>query len=152
MNISYELLKTRTPTLNEKDHDEKDFLRSWRDRKIYYSEISLDADICGYYEVDENRREHIVINSSLRGIERLLTMAHEEVHSRLDFPISDEIIKLYRSMKVLQNRQEINADTLALVLIFSLPTLKNFFKTGELPDKLSKYLTERLFIYELYKI
>lgn len=150
MIISYHLLKGHVPDLNERDHTEKDFWKILKRDRVRFEQA--DISVLGYYEIDEYGQEHIVINSQLTGAEWLRTAFHETTHHFLDYPISDEVIKLCRSMEVIQTRQEINAEALSLILMFSFPTLENYILTGDIPEHLEPYIEERLRILEIYGI
>lgn len=152
MILSLNQIRNEFPDINLRDHDEED-LRSLFDRRgAFYAELPLDPRVLGFYEVDEEGDENIVINSAISGIEKVRTQAHEGCHLVLDSPIDDELVKLFRTMEVLQTRQDITAEALSLVLIFSYATLEKYIITGEIPEHLRPYIYERLTILEHHGI
>lgn len=152
MLLSYFALGDRIPTLNERDHDEKDFLKIFKRKRVYYEEIPLPLSVSGYYVHDIDGQEYVTINSNLWGAEKVRSMAHETTHLLIDEPIDDELVILFRSLETLQTRQEITAEALSLILIFSLPTLEKYLITGEIPEHLLPYVNERVQIFHDYKI
>lgn len=151
MKLSHDILKDdHMPDIGEKDYLENDFYRIFKRDRVRYAERPIEGE--GSYEVDEQGQEFIVVNSNLDRMEKLRTMGHETFHHFIDRPIDDEAIKLNRHLKVLQNRQDLTAEAISLVMIFSLKTLKRYFETGELPNRLLPYLDERIQLNNDYKI
>ncbi len=150
MKLSYFALQTHEPELNLKQYTNTDIYRIFKRDRVHLAYKNI--EVCGYYEVDKKGRESVVINSELRGLEHTRTLCHEGVHHYIDFPVTDEVVKLCRTMDVLQRRQDINAEVLSLIMIFPFYLLENFIKTGILPSDLEPYLAERLFILDYYGV
>lgn len=152
MILSLHQIKKEFPDINERDHTEEDFRKLFDRRSAFYAELPLDSRVLGFYEVEEDGSENIVINNAITGIEKVRTQAHEGCHLVLDAPIEDEIVKLFRTMEVIQTRQDITAEALSLILIFSYKTLEKYILTGEIPEHLLPYINERLEILDKYGV
>jgi Zn-dependent peptidase ImmA (M78 family) len=152
MLLSYFYLKKKLPDLNERDYTETDVFRILKNGRVYYRETPLEKDSFGIYLVSEEKQEFIVVNSNLHGAEKLRTQLHETIHHLIDEPIDDEIILMFRSFATLQRRQDITAEALSLILMFSFPTLEKYILTGEIASELLPYLEERLGILNDYGI
>lgn len=148
MLLSYFILKREFPDLNERDHCEDDFFRLITRKKTDYREIPLDLDVSGFYLVDEDKQDYIVINNLLPNAEKLRSQFHEGCHLCLDHPIEDEIVLLFRSLEPIKRRADITAEALSLILMFSYPTLERYIRTGYLPEHLFPYVEERLHILD----
>lgn len=151
MNLSLEKIKETFPDLNERDHTSNDFWRAAKSLKILVKEEPM--LIPGYYKVFRNQPV-ILLNSDLPPMEWLLTAFHELTHHLLDFPYKKSSVLLYRDVQKLQSIQEERAEAVALILLVSIPKLRELEGTpfDQLHPFTQKVLIKRQRVFEKFGV
>jgi hypothetical protein len=140
MHLSYNILKTKIPTLNRKAHRETDFYRISKHHKIEVHNLELDC--LGCYVADADG-DYIFIDSRISGLLRLEVELHELSHACGEYPCD-----------FLHFRQELHAETFALILLIPKKILFEFIRTpfDEIDQRLIPILKRRKFIFDRFRI
>ena len=146
MNLILEKLKQKLPQLNIRIYGEPDFYRLCRKEKVKVHELPLSENIHGYYS-NYRGKAYIILNSRLELMKRLIVSYHELGHHYLHQPVLSTV---FFDSQNLTNRQEIEAQSFALMALIPVTLLKQFEETPALlEDYPSELVAQRLKLYEI---
>lgn len=124
MNLLLDKIKREFPQFNRIPFTEKDFWRIVKRENIFVHFWNLSESVNGFYGVNRRyrfSRHYIVLNSKLLPNKWLFTGLHELIHFWLHAPRSHN--EVYFSSRHVTRDQDKEADKLALIGIYPLPTL-----------------------------
>lgn len=138
------------PQLNKREHDDNDFWRVSKDRKIIVNEEPLLID--GYYSIKKGK-PIILINKNLHGLAWRVTAFHELIHDILDVPVPKTDITLYRNAQEIEKIQDKRAEAFALMLAIPKHILFQMQQTPFEQIDIAKreLLKQRQYFYEQNK-
>lgn len=144
MNLIIERLLKSIPQLNTREMTESDFYKLCRKEKISLAEIPLKENIYGYY-TNIKGKAYIVINKTLPKMLWLEVAFHELGHHYLHSPVPQSV---FFNSRNLSHKQELEAQTLALLALIPKPSLE---KIEQEPDLIFEYplhlIEERLKLF-----
>lgn len=157
MNLAYQRLKKAVPRLNEREYTLDDFERIARRERIRVADCPLPDGVRGYYTSTKRRvyrKKWIVFNNRLSHDERLLVGLHELVHHFLHASFLDRSTFFCRAARSFDSRNDLEADTLALVWLIPRPKLLHLTTetADSIPAALVPSLIRRQWILEKYNI
>lgn len=146
MNLILEKLKRKLPHLNRKIYGELDFYRLCRQEKVKVHELPLRENIQGYYS-NYRGESYIVLNSRMAPAKRLEVAFHELGHHYLHQPVPHSA---FFNSQNLSNRQEIEAQSFALLALLPVTLLRQFEETPSLlEDYPPELIGQRLKLFEM---
>lgn len=120
MNLILTRLFKSIPHLNRRQLTETDFYRLCRKERVNLREMPLRESIYGYY-TNARGKAYIVINRSLPQLRWLEVAFHELGHHYLHAPVPQSV---FFDSQNLSHRQELEAQTLALLALIPKTTLE----------------------------
>lgn len=149
MNLILRRLLRSIPHLNSRELTEADFHKICRKEKITLAEMPLKAHIYGYY-TNIKGKAFIVINRNLPKPRWLEVAFHELGHHFLHAPVPTSV---FFNSQNLTHRQELEAQTLALLALIPTPTLKEIENE---PDLVFEYplhlIEERIKLFHDFRV
>ncbi len=149
MNLILKRLLKLIPHLNRRELTEADFYKICRREKITVVEIPLKEHIYGYY-TNYKGKAVIVINQNLPKLRWLEVAFHELGHHFLHAPVPKSV---FFNSQNLTHRQELEAQTLALLALIPRSTLE---RIEQEPDLIFDYplhlIEERIRLYRDFQI
>lgn len=149
MNLTLTRLLKSIPQLNRRALTEADFYKLCLKERICVREMPLKENIYGYY-TNLKGRAYIIINRNLPKLRWLEVAFHELGHHYLHAPVPQSV---FFNSQHLSHKQELEAQTLALLALIPQSTLKEL-ETDE--DLIFDYplhlIEERIKLFRLYHI
>lgn len=146
MNLSLEKLKKYG--FNEKALTEEDFYRICEAERI----TVLEMDVSKTFYMTVLKKKFIVVRKKAKGIRRTFEMFHELAHHFVHGDRDGSAAKAF-FFGLLENKNEREADALAIIALLPLRSMGDFKFLDEHPNRFAKRLwRERQRIYFLYGI
>lgn len=149
MNLILSRLLKSIPHLNARELTERDFHKLCRTERVMLAEMPLKPHLYGYY-TNVKGKGAIILNRNLPKTRWLEVAFHELGHHYLHAPVPKSV---FFDSQNLTHRQELEAQTLALLALLPLPVLKEIESDADSVFNYPLHLIEERFkLFQTYHI